>query len=455
MAQRGKLNRREFLKTAGGLAAAATLAACSPAAKTAAPAAPAATEAPKAAAAPLTGNLTFWMMSADKIGEDIQDRFNALNNGITVKWELGDFDSNTKIMAALAANNPPPVHHLGRWQTGDMAVRNAIVPLDDFIASSSTFKWDNLWNRLQADCTMWGKKWTVPLSTDTRALFYNKKALAEAGFSKPPDTLEELLAMAPKLTKKDSGGRMTQVGFTPSFANPPQFLMFCSLLWCKGGAMIDKEMKKITIASDEGVAAMQYLKQLMDAQGGYKDAVALTANISPAEGQDAFTMGVVATMMMGGWVFTTYDKTAKDLDYDIVAGPKFEGKDVRLNYDGGGSWYIFKHGNQQAMAWKFIETVMQDSFLIPLADKHQLLPGTKSATAEWQKTDKRRPIFASTADTCNWIPVFSGTLETLSALSAGFDNILISGNDIKAELEAAQTKMQVVLDRHNSFPPPV
>jgi hypothetical protein len=106
------------------------------------------------------------------------------------------------------------------------------------------------------------------------------------------------------------------------------------------------------------------------------------------------------------------------------------------------------------MAWKFIETVMQDSFLGQWCDKYNALPSTKSATAEWQKKDERRPVFASTADTVKWIPVFSGTLETLGAMATMFDNVLIAGNDIEAELKAAQDKMQVILDRHNSFPPP-
>jgi ABC-type glycerol-3-phosphate transport system substrate-binding protein len=455
METRKSLTRRRFLEGAGAAAAIGALAACAPAA---APQAKPQEAGPTTApAAPNTGEIVFWMTNWENEGEYIQDEYNKLDTGLKVKWELGDFDTNTKIMAALAAGNPPDVHHLGRWQTGDMAVRNAIVPLDDYIKSSPTFKWDNLWGRLQEDCTMWGKKWTVPLSTDTRAFFYNKKQLADAGFDpeNPPDTWEGLLAAAPKLTKKDDGGRLTQIGFTPSFGNPPVYLMFFSVLWCKGGDIVDPQLTKITIASQAGIDAMTFLKQLMEAQGGYKDAVAFTTGVTPAEGLDPFTMEAVSTMMMGAWVFTTYDKVAPDLDYGIVPGPKFEGSDINCNYDGGGSWYIFREGNKQDLGWKFIEGVMDDKFLIPLLDKFNSLPPTKTAAAVWQKQNERRPVFASTADTVKWIPVFSGTLETLNAMATAFDNILIAGNDIESELVAAQDKMQQILDRHNSFPPPV
>jgi ABC-type glycerol-3-phosphate transport system substrate-binding protein len=449
------LSRRQFLKSAGGLAAAGALAACAAPAPT--PQTTAEEAAPTAApSGPLKGEIVFWMTNALDMGQTLQDEYNKLDTGITAKWELGDFDTNTKIMAALAAGNPPDLHHLGRWQTGDMAVRNAIVPLDDYIKASPTFKWENLWGRLQEDCTMWGKKWTVPLSTDTRAFFYNKKLLAEAGLDpeNPPDTWEQLQDAAVKLTKKDDGGRLNQIGFTPSFANPPVYLMFCSVLWCKGGDIVDPELTKITIASQAGIDAMTFLKQLMDAQGGYEEAVAFTTGVTPGEGLDPFTMGAVATMMNGSWVFTTYDKVAADMDYGIKPGPKFEGSDIRCNYDGGGSWYIFREGEKQDLAWKFIEGVMEDKFLVPYLDGLNSLPPTKTASAEWEKKDERRPVFASTADTVKWIPVFSGTLETLGAMSTMFDNVLIAGNDIESELQAAQDKMQVILDRHNSFPPP-
>lgn len=439
-------SRREFLAGAASVAAAAALSACGPKA-------PAEEAAP---AGPETEELLFWMFDFQNMGERLQDLFNELTDvGFKVKWELGDYDTNTKIMAALAAGDPPPVAYLGRWQIGDMAIRGAIIPLDDYIKASTTFKWENVWSRMQKDCTMWGKKWTVPLNTDTRALFYNKTMLAEAGYSEPPDTLEQLTEYAVKLTKRDEGGRLTQIGFTPSFSNPPVYLMFCSVLWCKGGAIVSDDLTKITIASQQGIDAMEYLKELMDAQGGYESAVAFTSALTPAEGLDPFSMGSVATMMMGQWVFGPYDKMADPIDYGIVPGPHFEGSEERLNYDGGGSWFIFKQGRDQDRSWKFIERVMADDFLVPLSNEFSLLPGTQSASKEYEKGDPRRPIFVQTADTVHWIPVFSGTLETLGYMATMFDNILISGNPIEDELKAAQEKMQQVLDRHNSFPPPV
>ncbi|NLE43809.1 MAG: extracellular solute-binding protein [Chloroflexi bacterium] len=455
MAKLNGLSRRDFLKAMGAVAAGSALAACAP--QTPATQAPAAETTPEAA--PMTGEIVLWIRDfwGGDMPDDMVAMFNDRDLGFTAKWELGDFDENTKIMSALAAGNPPPVAHLGRWQVGDMAVRNAVVPLDEYIAQSETFKWDNVWDRMQVDCTMFGKKWTVPLSTDTRAFFWNKRLMEEAGLDPeaPPTTWEQVLDVAPKLTVRDEGGRLDQIGFTPSFANPPVYLMFCSVLWCKGGAIVDDAYTQISIADQEGIEAMQYLKDLMDAQGGYEDAVAFTTALTPGENLDAFTIEKVAMMMNGQWVFTDYDKYAPDLEYGIMPGPVFEGMDEHCNYDGGGSFFIFKEGGKPEMAWKFIETMMEDDILVPLSDTYNLLPGTKSASAEYEKMDERRPVFVETANEVKWIPVFSGTLETLGAMATMFDNVLIGGADIASELAAAQDKMQVILDRHNSFPPPV
>ncbi len=53
----------------------------------------------------------------------------------------------------------------------------------------------------------------MPVEVDNYALIYNKKLLQEAGFNQPPKTWDELVAMAPKLTKKNPDGTIAQYGF--------------------------------------------------------------------------------------------------------------------------------------------------------------------------------------------------------------------------------------------------
>lgn|GEM_PF-1335861 len=401
-----------------------------------------------------SGEFTFWYPN-QQYGEWLRDEFNKLGTSVTAKWELGEYDSNTKTMAALAAGNPPPVSYLGRWQTCDLAVRNAIIALDDYIATAQHFKWDNIWTRLQKDSVSWGKKWIIPYTTDTRALIYNKDIMSDAGLDPeaPPKTFDELHDMAVKITKLDSAGRIDRIGFTPTFGNPPGYLIFLSLLWCMNSDMVNESMTKVTI-TDKGVEAMQYLKNLMHDQGGYDNAVAFTKSLSLAEGLDAFSAGKVGLAMNGQWVLKNYDKYAPNLNYGMIPGPVFPEFNIHCNYDGGGGWFFFKKGGHFPEAWTFVDAIMDKDFQTRFADLVATLPSRSDAGEAWAKLDKRRPVFAETANTVKWIPIFAGIIESLSSLATMYDNILIGGADMKSEIEAAQTKIQALLDKHNSFPVP-
>ncbi|MEZ4864848.1 MAG: extracellular solute-binding protein [Caldilineaceae bacterium] len=444
MKQQQNLSRREFLRLMGASAAGLSLAAC---------AAPGAL-APEAAGQPAATEIVFWFPWQEQ-GEFLMNAFNEAEQGVKATWELGEYDSSTKIIAALAAGTPPPVAYLGRWQTTDLAVRDALVVLDDAIATAKNFKWENIWERLQKDSISWGKKWIVPYTTDTRALFYNKTLLTEAGLDPeaPPQTWDELHQMAIKLTKQDAAGRLDQIGFTPSFGNPPVYLMFLTMIWCLGSDMVNEDMTQITI-TDKGEEAMTFLKQMLDDQGGYEAAVAFTKGLSLAEGIDAFSAGKVGLAMNGQWVLRTYDQYAPDLEYSMIPGPVFPEYDIHANYDGGGGWFFFKKGGNFTEAWDFVEFTMESKTFLAYADKFASLPARSDVGAEWAKIDPRREVFVSTANTVRWIPIFAGVLESLGFMATMFDNILIGGQNMQNELDTAQEKMQELLDKHNAYPVP-
>lgn len=441
-------SRREFLRMAGVGLAGLGLAACS------APAGPGAASDSTGADAE-TAELVFWHGTQEH-GELIQQRFNESGASFQVKWELGEYDTNTKIMAALAAGTPPPISHLGRWQVCDLAVRNAILTLDDAIESSSVIEWSTIWERLQRDSVSWGKRWIIPWSTDTRALYYRKDMLAEAGFDPevPPKTWAEVQDMAVALTTRDAAGRLETVGFTPSFGNPPVYLMFLTVLWCLDGDMVNEDMTQVTIAGEKGQEAMSFLKQLLDAQGGYEELSAFTQALTLAEGIDAFSAGHVALAMHTNGRVLNYDRYSPDLDYGLTVGPVFPEYNIEANYDGGGGWYFFKEGGDFERAWEFVEFLMHPDFYTSFADQFWLMPARSDVGEAWAELDPRREIFIATANTVKWIPIFTGVLETLGDIATMFDNVLIGGADIATELEAAQAKIQTVLDTHNSYPEP-
>jgi len=72
----------------------------------------------------------------------------------------------------------------------DLVSKGALLPVDDFIKG---FKNDIVPTALKA-FALDEKIWAVPHLSNFQLLFYNKALLAEAGFEKPPATLEEMVS---------------------------------------------------------------------------------------------------------------------------------------------------------------------------------------------------------------------------------------------------------------------
>lgn len=435
-----QVSRRQFLHIAGLGLTTLGLAAC---------VAPAA--APAASDAPATEGevIAFWI-PVEEWGQFIQDEFNAADVGVTAEWQLGEYDSNTKTMAALAAGSPPSVSFLGRWQHPDLAARNAIVDLEDYIQNSPTFKWENLWNRLQAESLFRGKKFVIPYTTDTRALYYNKDVMAEAGLDPetPPTTWEDLHAQSLKVLKQDSAGRIERLGFTPTFGNPPVHVLFFTLLWCTDQSEVNEDRTKATIATPEAEKAMIFIKQLMDDQGGYEAAGAFTKSLTMAEGIDAFSAGLVAFAMNTNGLPDDYAKYSPDMNYGMIPGPAFEEYGIPANYDGGGGWYFFKEGPNVETAFKLTDFVLEKEFMTKFGDNFGVLPARADSGEEWAKlNEEHRRIFVGTAETVRWPALVPYYLELYGSIATMWDNILIGGNSIPEELQIAQDAMQVILDK--------
>jgi ABC-type glycerol-3-phosphate transport system substrate-binding protein len=468
---RHRVTRRHFLTASGAVtvlpAVAALLAACGPN-QPAAPAQPTAAQptqaaqsatssgAPAATAAPSQagGEVRVWFPWDDRAKYFIDGQAKAQPN-LKMKFEVGEFDSNTKTMAVLAAGNPPDMSYLGRWQTCDLAVRNAIYALDDRVKNASSWKWDDVWSRLQKDSTSWGKIWIVPYATDTRALFYNEDLMTKSGLdpTKPPTTWTDLLDQSVKATKKNSAGQLEQLGFTPTFGNPPTFLLFYSMLWLLDSDIVNADKTKVTML-DHGTEALTIVKDFMDKLGGYEQASAFTKGLTLAQGIDAFSANKVVFAMNGAWQLATYAQYSPDLKYGMIPGPTYAPHQEHLNYDGGGGWFYFKKGKNVDGAWQLTDFLMGHDFYVTWFDQLDFLPVLQTAAKDWSAKKKAREVFVATANTVHWIPIVVGTLDMLNFIQTMWDDVMFGKATMDEALKKAADGVQAILDKHNSYPAP-
>lgn len=119
------------------------------------------------------------------------------------------------------------------------------------------FTWLSDWeNYKDAD----GNLMAMPYTLHTRVIAYNKDLFEAAGLDpeRPPQTMEELIEYAQKLTTDDVWGYGTFIGAGRATAE----ISFGPFLWHYGGDFLD-ENNNATFASEAGVSAVQFLYDLI------------------------------------------------------------------------------------------------------------------------------------------------------------------------------------------------
>jgi len=105
-------------------------------------------------------------------------------------------------------------------------------------------------------CTYEDKVWTIPLGGHSNFLAYNTQYFKEAGITKAPATMDELLADAKRLTTKGRSGIVFRAlrGHEVVFTYLEYFYPF-------GGVFFSKDWKP-QLSSPEGVRALEFLIKL-------------------------------------------------------------------------------------------------------------------------------------------------------------------------------------------------
>lgn len=161
----------------------------------------------------------FWTM---QLSPDFDDYFNALieeyeaeNPDIAIDWlDVPWGDMETKILAAVSANNAPDVVNLNPNFASQLATRGAWLTLDDKLSEEEQATYlPGIWQATQLDGNSFGFPWYLT----TRVTLYNTEILEEAGISEPPATFEELATVA-KQVKDETGKYAFFISFVPGDA---------------------------------------------------------------------------------------------------------------------------------------------------------------------------------------------------------------------------------------------
>jgi arabinogalactan oligomer/maltooligosaccharide transport system substrate-binding protein len=369
-----------------------------------------------------SGEVTFWDTSGPnespvfkKIAEGC-----ATKDGYKVKVETQAFDGalNNYKTAAQGGQGPDVFRSEVAW-VAQLAKLSYVADLSDTDLAKDT---SDFLDAPLGSTKYEGKTYAVPQVTDSLALLYNKKKLADAGVE-PPKTWDELKAAAAKL-----GGEKT------FFLNNDAYYAL-PFIYGEGGDLVDASAKKIVVNSAQNVKALETAKSLLD---GKAATTALDATNSYSNMQAAFSSGDAAMVVNGPWAVADYLKGAAfadkaNLGIAPVPGPSAGKGSAPV----GGHDYVIRQGTKaKQSSIKFVQCMASAESQATIAKELGLLPTRKSA---YQNADvKANAVVAAfepvtkVAHERPWIPEGG---ELFDPLKVGYADFLAGKKDAKTALD--------------------
>lgn len=288
--------------------------------------------------------LTMWgSWSGDQVGqlEKQLESFNQSQNQYHVTYAVQD-GMEQKLLTAIASNEVPDIVLWDRFNTSVYAPKGALAPLDDYIAKDSV-DMSQFYAPAVDEMTSDGVVYGIPLTVDTRVLFYNKDLLEEAGVDPASITdWASLREAAIKLTKWD-GNTLVQSGFSLSDVG-----LFNNWIVQADGKMIDDTTNPPTAAfnTEAGLEVLEYWNQLLNEDKVYQ------LGFDDGFGGDGFKAGKVAIAFNGPWNLTSY--TEAGLNFGVIGQPAGNNGDKSAMM--GGFGLVIPNGAKNPdAAWEFIK----------------------------------------------------------------------------------------------------
>lgn len=228
--------------------------------------------------------------------------------------------SDTKILTAITGGKPPDaatmfnIRNLGAW-----AARGAIQDLGPLAKTYHTNLGDYTSAALTST-TYKGHLYGLAIELDDFALLINTDLFKAAGLTSYPQTMSEMAADAVKLTKKDSSGRITQLGLVNGYnLDQLEFIYpYFNVQWYNAA------QNKITTASPEAVQALTWEKNLVDQYGlqAYENFKASKAKNALG---DHFIDGTAGMDLDGDWACNLVPAYSKNLHWVVAPPPYADG----------------------------------------------------------------------------------------------------------------------------------
>lgn len=368
------------------------------------------------------------------------DEFNKQNPDIVVEMhkEVGDnAQIQQKLLTMIAAGTSPGVIHVDTMYVEDMAKAGTIMPFDTMPGAKELAS--SIFEGAQDPLNIDGKIYGYPIRANSIQLVYNKKMFRDAGLDpeKPPQTFDQLLEYAVKLTKKDSKGNVEVYGYESGLTKDPHWTMhvFSPIFWSHGGNYVKDG--KSGFNTEAGLKTLQYWTKLMS-----------ELKVSPTERIDkGFETGKVAMYHTGEFSIKPLKRDFPNLEFGFATLP-VAANGVNPAIPLGGRALVLPKGIKNPEAsWKLVQWVMSKEEQMRYTKAEVgLTPRKDLADDPWFNSNKeyKQALLDMKYAKAKAAP---NVLEMNSIIADAIQKVILSGQSPQAALKEADDKYNAVLSK--------
>jgi multiple sugar transport system substrate-binding protein len=211
-------------------------------------------------AQPSEGTIDVWVTWGDD-SDPLQAFFDRYDPSSDVPVRVTTRIREDDVLKALTSAEPPDLVILsGADPAASYYEQGLVQPLAGHIDGSGIYL-DDIFPAALAQChEPGGALLCLPWGCDVEALFWNKDLFRSAGLDpeRPPQTMEDMVEYAGKLTRRDEDGALSQVGFIPGFPRSHTGL----LTHMFGGAFYQDGGAELNLSSQPVIEALSWQAQL-------------------------------------------------------------------------------------------------------------------------------------------------------------------------------------------------
>lgn len=372
--------------------------------------------------------LTLWSYQegdSPKVLQQMIADFNASQDKVEVVYEFIPFANfKQKLTVSVMAQDMADIVIIDNPDNAAYAALGAFADITDLVANweGKDKFYPGPWKSTMYN----GRQYAIPMDSNCLALYYDKKALREAGV-KVPTTWAELRAAAKKLTN----GKRFGLAISAPKTEEGTFQFIPWVL--SSGAEVTK------VNSPAAVKSLSFLRSLINDKSMSPEVI----NWTQGDVQKQFSAGKAAMIINGPWNIGSIKRDSPDLDFGLALIPKDRQFSSVL---GGENMAITKTANLDA-AWTFVKYFTSKE----IENKYNAATGTFPSRDDaiavndvWTKD----PILATFLEEMKYAmprgphPRWP---EISNALSEALQKGLLGVATPQAALDEAQTKIDQVI----------